>query len=268
MAQTLRRRVKFLLLRLGLYDAAWRLIAVLRRLRPRVWWNNRQLARTGAPDGFPLPPPQLAYEVAASYDLRYFLHSGEIGRQAIEEVLARGGTSIAAFTRVLDFGCGCGRMIRQWAGRNGLQLHGCDYNPRLVGWCRDNLPFAQFKRNGSDPPLDYPAGTFDFIYCLSVFTHMTEPQQAAWMNELSRVLAPRGHLLITTQSDYHLEAFEEAERAAYLSGELIVRSGQIPGSNLCETYHPPQYVRTHLSRGFEILAHHPGGQDLWLLRRP
>jgi len=72
---------------------------------------------------------------------------------------------------------------------------------------------------------------------------------------------------VTTQSDHHIGALNDSERRLYEDGGIVVRSGQRPGSNLCETYHSPAYVRNTLSRGFEILAHHPAGQDLWLLRR-
>jgi len=79
MASTMRRRIKFLLLLAGLYDAAWRVIGLCRRMDPRLWGRNRRVRRRGAPDGFPLPPPRLAYAVAASQDLDYFFEAGRSG---------------------------------------------------------------------------------------------------------------------------------------------------------------------------------------------
>jgi ubiquinone/menaquinone biosynthesis C-methylase UbiE len=64
--------------------------------------------------------------------------------------------------------------------------------------------FAQFEVNGLAPPLAYEANHFDFIYALSVFTHLPESLQTAWMSELARVLKPGGYLLMTTHRECYL----------------------------------------------------------------
>jgi len=71
-------------------------------------------------------------------------------------------------------------------------VHGSDYNPRLVRWCRESLPFADFRVNGLQPPLPYADGELEFVYAISIFTHLTEALQDAWLQELARVLAPGG----------------------------------------------------------------------------
>ena len=50
-------------------------------------------------------------------------------------------------TRVLDFGCGVGRVTRYWSGYAGLEIHGCDYSPVGLDWARANLPFGHFTIN-------------------------------------------------------------------------------------------------------------------------
>ncbi|MEO0675772.1 MAG: class I SAM-dependent methyltransferase, partial [Pseudomonadota bacterium] len=37
--------------------------------------------------------------------------------------------------RLLDLGCGCGRIIRHMPGHSKAALYGVDYNSRLVRWC-------------------------------------------------------------------------------------------------------------------------------------
>jgi hypothetical protein len=53
---------------------------------------------------------------------------------------------------ILDFGVGCGRVARHWNGLSA-EVHGCDYNPVLVEWCKANLPHLRAVTNRLDPPL-------------------------------------------------------------------------------------------------------------------
>ena len=107
---------------------------------------------------------------------------------------------------MLDSGCGCGRVLRQWAGLDGVRVVGTDYNPELVDWCRENLPFAEVRRNGAAPPLPAGDSEFGLIYAFSVFTHLGETAQVAWMRELERALEPGGLLLFTAKGDVHARA--------------------------------------------------------------
>ena len=72
---------------------------------------------------------------------------------------------------ILDFGCGCGRVVRWWRDLPA-EIHGSDFNPTLVRWCRENLPFGVFEVNRPEPPLPYPDDSFDLVYALSVLTHL------------------------------------------------------------------------------------------------
>jgi cyclopropane fatty-acyl-phospholipid synthase-like methyltransferase len=48
-------------------------------------------------------------------------------------MLQENGTGIQDRAAILDFGCGCGRVIRHRREATGASLHGTDYNPHLVG---------------------------------------------------------------------------------------------------------------------------------------
>ena len=74
----------------------------------------------------------------------------------------------------------------------------------MVDWCRENLPFAEVAVNESSPPLPNESSTFDLVYALSVFTHLTEEAQRSWIHECFRVLKPGGHLLISTLGEHYL----------------------------------------------------------------
>jgi ubiquinone/menaquinone biosynthesis C-methylase UbiE len=173
---------------------------------------------------------------------------------------------------VLDFGCGCGRVMRRWAGITGPSFHGSDYNPNLIDWCRANLPFAHFEVNGLAPPLPYEDDQFELVYALSVFTHLTEPLQHDWMAELRRVIRPGGLLLFTTRGDAWAWKLTLEERAQYEHGDLVVRYGDVTGTNLCAAFHPWPYVHESLLSGFTLRESVPaaladGKQDVHLAER-
>ena len=226
-----------------------------------------------AADGLPVPPPHLIVRVAGTPDAAWFLESGRLAAQSIRDVLTRAGTGIEAMDSILDFGCGCGRVVRHWAGLDA-GISGSDLSGGAIDWCRENLPFARFETNGLSPPLAFDDGSFDLAYALSVLTHLPEAIQHEWMGELRRVVRGGGLLLVTTHGERYLERLDSDEQQRFRAGELVVRWGEVPGSNLCTTFHPPSWVRAHLlPDGFEEVAFVPEGaagnphQDVFLLRR-
>src|SRR5262245_10688741 len=226
-------------------------------------------------DGLPLPPPKLRTTVAGTPGAAWFLESGRQQAAVVEEAVARQGRTIAGLGRLLDFGCGCGRVTRHWARLDGPEIHGSDYNRALVAWCEANLRFARFAVNGLQPPLAYEPGSFDLVYGISVLTHLPEDLGRDWIVELGRILSPGGLLLLTTHGAGYVDRLEPGERSRYEAGEVVVRWPSTAGTNLCTTFHPESYVRTRLAPELELLeltpeAGTPGGrgQDLVVFRKP
>ena len=223
--------------------------------------------------GVPIPPGDLIYLVSGHRSASRFLRRGLVVSNTIREILERNGVDIEHCNAILDFGCGVGRIMRHWNALQHPALHGTDYNARLVEWCRENLRFAEFKVNCLSEALPYEPETFDFIYAFSVFTHLSEPLQFFWMNELSRVLRPGGYIYFTTHGDYFLPQLSVEEKEKFLSGQLVVRAAEESGSNLCTTYHPVAYVRRHLAQEFSVIDLIPGTaegdvlHDIYLLKK-
>ena len=163
-------------------------------------------------------------------------------------------------------------MIRHLRHLPG-ELHGCDTNPVAVDWCADNLAFGRFAVNALESPLTYDSESFDLIYALSVFTHLPSRLQFTWMTELRRVLKPGGVLVLSLHGDALLGRLTRAERADYRAGRLVVRGGDLIGTNHCAAFHPPAFVRGEFARGFAVLDMAPEGatgnppQDAWVLRK-
>src|SRR4030095_10099638 len=129
--------------------------------------------------------------------------------------------------------------------------------------------------NRLEAPLRYVDGQFGLVYAISVFTHLAHDLARAWIDELSRIVAPGGLLLLTTHGDSYAERLDADERALYDSGEPVVRWPGVAGSNLCTTFHPESYVRERFALELELLEHTPDGgtvgsrqQDLIVFRKP
>ncbi len=254
----MKRRLLRLLERTGMIGPAFRTYERLVSLRP---------ARPAAVEGPPLPPRRLMVRVAGTADGEWFLRSG---RAAYDAIAAH--APLTEIDSVLDFGCGCGRVTRYWTGFAG-SVSGSDVSAKAVDWCRANLPFARFEGNALAPPLVFADESFDLVYALSVFTHLTEELQIAWRDELRRALRPGGLLLLTTHGESYLPRLDTDERGRFENGELVVRWSDVPGTNLCSAYHPERYLRATFAQGFAFLELEPEGargnptQDLVLLRK-
>lgn len=266
MSKAVKRGVAVALGRLGLLPAATDLYQWFRsRERPRG-------AETGVDDGLPLPPAGLRLSAAGTTDPGWFLASGREGAALIGELLAAGewGTGPRA---VLDFGCGCGRVLRHLRAFEGVELHGVDWNPRAVRWCRRHLRFAALERGALGPPLPFSGRRFHLVYAFSVFTHLPERLQVSWLAEIASRLHPGGLLALSTHGEAFEGALRDEERARYRRGELVVREPAVAGTNVCAAYHPRGALERLLPRDLEALEHRPSGargnppQDLWLLRK-
>lgn len=265
--------VKHAAAKTGMGPLLYRLYGWFRHLSPRRILSNRRIRRQGAPDGLPIPPDHLIFLTSATRGVEWFLRSGRAAADSIREVMERIGHPVEELDQILDFGCGCGRVLRNWHDLDGPKLKGCDYNLRSVQWVSTNLSFVDVTANDLRPPLPYDSGRFDLVYALSVMTHLTESLQQAWIQELHRVIRPRGFLIITTHGDGHAAELTTPEQDRYLEGNLVVRDDPFAGTNICAAYHPEPYVRNVLARNFDVVAFYPEGavgnphQDLYLLRK-
>jgi SAM-dependent methyltransferase len=243
----------------------------------------------------PVPPFELRSIVAAPSE-SVFLWSGLKDAELCADYVDRYvELTPAARACVLDFGCGCGRTTRFLQAISRFDLYGTDVNRRLVSWCRDNLKSVTTTDNPVAPPLKYKEGRFDFIYSLSIFTHLPEKSMIAWLDELARVTASGGFVLVTThgypaleticRSSTHQAMFRlSAKEAELLRSALdnrrycyrpygaetvaVAKAGEDYGNSFIHE----SYIRDHWTRGvFDVVEFVPGGlrgwQDVTILRR-
>jgi len=237
----------------------------------------------GAPDKLPLPPRRLHDLIVGRDDLTIhdYLWIGRFCADGLGKLLLAHAPSLRALEPVLDFGCGCGRVMRHlWAAEPGLRVCGTDINADQVAWCGAHLPFEAAAVNGPTPPLSFPEGTFGLAYAFSVFTHLPTELQRPWLEELVRVVRPGGYLFLSFHGAAHAMELAPAGRAQFAAGSLVVvrpQDANIPHRYAkCSAYHPRAYVTGEFARGLTVLGHTPAqivdgravGHDFYLLRKP
>lgn len=111
------------------------------------------------------------------------------------EVLLRGLEGfLRPSMRVLEIGCGIGRLLRVLAARF-VELHGVDVSGEMIRqggeWLNTCPNVRLHETSGVDLAL-FPDAWFQFVYSYITFQHMPLPAVAACCREIRRVLAPDG----------------------------------------------------------------------------
>ena len=108
------------------------------------------------------------------------------------------GRSLAG-QRILDYGCGYGRLLRlMYYFSNPTDIIGCDPWDRSIELCKQaRLPNRFDVTDYLPKSLPYEAGAFDMIYAFSVFTHTSQRATQAALSALRQTIKPDGLLVVT-----------------------------------------------------------------------
>lgn len=214
----------------------------------------------------PFPPFELATRVGEIPEGNMAVYE-EIGRRTREEILdlLPEGWSFEG-KRILDFGCGAGRTLRHFLDEATVaELHGCEIDAPSVDWLEANLsPPLHVFRNEEAPPLPLEAGSFDLIWAISVFTHLTD-HWAGWLLELHRLLRDGGLLIATIHgpglSDEwgKVPAGDRVERTASrpvadLVGMNVLHYGRSWDHGGPAVFLSAWWLREHWGRAFDVLS--------------
>ncbi len=146
-----------------------------------------------------LPPAFLRYRVSGTSDRKIFQ---SVGADVARDVVRAASPFLRKVdtTAVLDFGVGCGRIARHMPKLlEEVEMTGVDVEPRAIRWCNRHLS-GRYIAIDPESPLPFREESFDFVYAVSVFTHLDAPAQRFWLSGLARVLHRDGCLLVTTLS--------------------------------------------------------------------
>lgn len=171
-----------------------------------------------------IPPKRLL-----RYGRADFVEQGETYLELLGDLAA-----LEPVHRVLDVGCGFGRLARPLAGFLDAEhgsYDGFDVDRAAIGFCRRRYarrhPHFRFLRADEFSTRLHPGGAhsaaeyrfpyddafFDSVIATSVYPHMLEQETAHYLAESARVLAPGGRLFAT------FFVLDDDSRARIASGE-------------------------------------------------
>ena len=185
---------------------------------------------------------------------------------------------VSRSARVLDYGCGYGRLMAELSDAGFTDVSGVDLSPALVARGRQLRPDLDFAVLDSPPLLSCPPASYDVVLLFAVLTCVPDDTaQWALIAELSRVLAPGGLLYV---SDYPLQD-DDRNRARYAAhaGRFGTPYGVFTtGDGAVCRHHDLAELRALLSgfeveqeRGFEVTTmngHSSAGVQLLARKRP
>jgi SAM-dependent methyltransferase len=147
--------------------------------------------------------------------------------------------------RVLDVGCGVGRMaIPLTEYLDGGSYAGFDVGRSMIRWCERHVstrrsdftftwaPVYNRKYNPfGDIPADdfrfpYEDASFDFVFATSLFTHLTRSDAEHYLRETRRVLRPGGRCLLTFFLLHEQSSREVAAGRAAFNFQFPVEGGR------------------------------------------
>jgi SAM-dependent methyltransferase len=240
---------------------------------------NLYYADDGAPE---LPDAARRRRVAGNDSADLFRLEGFGIFKKLDLALRRATSkSLGDFTDILDWGCGCGRVTRNFHLLPGVRLVGTDIDHDNINWCREHFNFGKFLESPLHPPMDLPKESFDLIIGISVFSHLREPDQQDWLAELARVAKPGAVLLMSTLGEssvccgkWTTKMWTEWQQSGVFITEDNSGLGAYIGDDefYVTTYITEDFIRRNWSRTFEILDFIPGYignyQDLVVMRKP
>jgi ubiquinone/menaquinone biosynthesis C-methylase UbiE len=181
--------------------------------------------------------------------------------------------------RVLDVGCGIGRIARPLAGflNEKGSYEGFDIVKEGINWCQKHYaPYPNFRflytplqndlynlstdQKASDFTFPYGENEFDLVVLTSVFTHMQPADVAHYLKEIGRVMKPGGHcfatfFIITPASEKHLDE-AESPFFAHRYGHYFLHNPRVKDANIA--YRHEYLAGLFSDAGLEQLQFHPG----------
>jgi SAM-dependent methyltransferase len=106
--------------------------------------------------------------------------------------------------RVLDLGCGTGRLAGTLAGEGVARVWGVDASPQMLAVAREKVPADVGLKQGRAEQLPFRDGWFDRTVMWLVCHLVDRP---AAFREAERVLVPDGRLAIVTFDTRHFERY-------------------------------------------------------------
>jgi SAM-dependent methyltransferase len=241
-------------------DGAPEQLALFRDLEVDVW----ALLLTQEYDVYPnirallpsMPEPWLQVGWNGTSGVPLAAQGAAFYRRLLDRYAEHGAVPLNA-ARVLDFGCGWGRLTRFLArdvapGR----LYGCDPVETILDVCRSSGVPATLARSDFLPDRLPFEETFDLAFAFSVFTHLSERAHERCLDALHGALALGGLLVVTVRPPAYMQRPADDSRYVFVPHAADPSHPQWAGGEMeyGEAVIPLPYVRERWADRFELLA--------------
>lgn len=162
---------------------------------------------------------------------------------------------------IMDFGCGCGRVLRNMPTQ--VQLYGVDLHKDAISWINMSMPYVSSMLGSAEPPLRECVENIDFLYAISVLTHLNQIHESKWLKEWSKIVKQDGHLFLTFRGEDWVEDYAPESQKSLIHAEWQRNNGfcyqkhefwkGIFPEYYCGTYHTHEYVKTVWGEYYEVL---------------
>ena len=228
----------------------------------REEYKSRMASRL---ESLPMPPGDLVFQTQGINDVEVYKESIIPSVYHFKQIFDELNVDYSNFNRILDFGCGSGRVLSGWYVDNPKrQLYGVDPNMELINWAKSNFPNSvTFHKNNLFPPLDFEDNFFDCIYLLSVFTHLSLRNQFLWLEEFRRILKKNYLLIVTLHGPFYLSDYWAGRPEVYkeiINKRYWQNNYEYEGKNQFVTFHMPDFAINTLFKDWKVLAYFPGGR--------
>jgi len=229
----------------------------------------------------PIPPFKNIRRVARrEINTPRFLMVGFTNFMKLQFILEKKiGRSINDFNRLLDWGCGCGRLTRYLSQIKGPKIFGADVDKENISWCTRNITNVQFSTISIYPPMPFASNYFDLIIGISIFTHLNKEFQFRWLEEINRIATSNAVILMTTHGKTSLfrsgtttELFNKfVEKGFVVAGkndqiaDIVIKDDYYVNS-----FHSEEYISKEWAKYFKIIEILPGfigHQDLIMMEK-
>lgn len=163
----------------------------------------------------------------------------------IHDVAKKTNLTFSKDTKILDFGCGYGRMYRFFMKDVPPgNLIGTDVTTSFYQICLDTFPPKEsvFMVNEPFPPLSFDNSTFDIIYLYSIFSHLSEDCFTAWLDEFYRICKPGGLIIFTVRQQSFLTDMQHMDLKQYNSSYLETLYNQFSSPEIQKQYDNGDFI--------------------------
>lgn len=201
-----------------------------------------------------------------------YFEQGKENALQVEEVIGKLG--FETHPAVLEFAAGFGRVTRHLMG---LDLTASDIHDQALLFLEAEIGAKTIPSAISPELMPRSPKQFDFIFVLSLFSHLPDKLFGAWLSRLNDMLSPGGFLMFTTHGEAAAkkskplaDALDQELGFGYLpDSDQLDLSPDIYGSSIAT----PTYVAEQVRRFTKTHVHsfNSGAwwalQDEWIIQR-